>query len=100
MDLTRTRGALVLGAAGAAAAVFIAAPIASADPPNPVCSNGEVAMDGTCAPVTSMDPTSDALELPDARASDLNTDYSPGDFTPAGAPSEDFLSERGYPETP
>ena len=56
-------------------------------------------MDGTCAPVTSMDPTSDALELPDSRASDLDSDYSPGDFTPSGAPSEDFLSERGYPST-
>lgn len=102
MDLTRARAARVLAAAGAAAAVFgmIAAPTAIADPPNPVCSNGEVAMDGTCAPVTSMDPTSDALELPDSRASDLDTDYSPGNYAPSGAPSEDFLSERGYPSTP
>jgi len=101
MDLARARAARVLATAGAAAAVLamIAAPTAAADPPSLVCSNGEVAMDGTCAPVTSMDPTSDALELPDSRASDLDSDYSPGDFTPSGAPSEDFLSERGYPST-
>jgi hypothetical protein len=97
MDLAKARTALVL-AAGAASAVFamIAAPTAVAAPPNPVCSNGEVAMDGTCAPPMSMDPTSDAMELPDARASDLDNDFSPGDFTPSGAPSEAFLSERGY----
>jgi hypothetical protein len=35
------------------------------------------------------------MELPDSRASDLDSDYSPGDFTPSGAPSEDFLSEPG-----
>jgi hypothetical protein len=98
MDLARAQAAWVLAAAGATAAVFaiIAAPNASADPSKLVCSNGEVAMDGTCAPVTSMDPTSDALELPDARASDLVNDYSPGNFAPSGAPSEAFLSERGY----
>jgi hypothetical protein len=100
MNIARARAALVLAAAGAASAVFamIAAPIATADP-NLVCSNGEVAMDGTCMPPTSMDPTSDALELPDSRASDLVNDYSPGDFDPSGAPSEAFLSERGYPST-
>ena len=38
--------------------------------------------------------------FPDARASDLDNDYSPGDFTPSGAPSEAFLSERGYPSQP
>ena len=66
MDLAKVRTALVLAAAGAASAVLamIAAPTAAADPSNLVCSNGEVAMDGTCSPAMSMDSTSDAMELP------------------------------------
>jgi hypothetical protein len=102
MDLAKARTAVVLAAAGAAYAglAMIAAPTAAADTSNLVCSNGEVAMDGTCSPAMSLDATSDAMELPDARASDLDNDYSPGDFTPSGAPSEAFLSERGYPSQP
>jgi len=89
----------LLAAAGAASTVLamIAAPTAIADPSGLVCSNGETAMDGTCTPVTSMDPISDSLELPDSRVADVS---SPGDFGPSGAPSEDYLSERGYGSRP
>ena|ERR1700756_5717019 len=100
--LTRARTARLLAAAGTASAVFaiIAAPTAIAAPPDLVCSNGEIAMDGTCVPATSMDPISDSLELPDNTVSDVSSDFSPGDFSPSGAPSEDYLSERGYGSQP
>ena len=95
------RSAGLLAAAGitSAAFAFLAAPTAIADTSNLICSNGEIAMDGTCVPATSMDPVSDSLELPDSRVSDVSG-VSPGDFSPSGAPSEAYLSERGYGSQP
>jgi hypothetical protein len=96
MRMTKSAPARLLAATGASAALaMIGAPIALADTSNLICSNGEVAMDGTCVPQTSLDGTMDSLELPDGRATDISGS-SIGDFDASGAPSEAFLSERGY----
>jgi hypothetical protein len=96
MSMTKSAPARIFAAAGAAAALaIIGAPSALADTPSLICSNGEVAMDGSCVAQTSMDGTMDSLELPDGRATDLSGS-SVGDFDASGAPSEAFLSERGY----
>jgi hypothetical protein len=84
--------------AAAAVSVVLAmfgAPSAFADSSDLICSNGEVAMDGTCSPPTSVDGTMDSLEIPDGSAGDLSGS-SVGDFDTGGAPSEAYLSERGY----
>jgi|ERR1700741_3062622 hypothetical protein len=98
MRVAKPRTARLLAAAGAASAVFAmigAAPAAVADPSDLICSNGELAMDGTCVPP---DNTSSSLEVPDGSANDIvpSNDFSPGTFDNSGAPSEAYLSERGY----
>jgi hypothetical protein len=84
-------------AAGSASAVFamICAPTAIAEPSDLVCSNGEVAMDGTCVPP---DNTAASLEVPQGSVSDTvpSSDSGPGSFDNVGAPTEAYLSERGY----
>jgi hypothetical protein len=80
--VTNARTARLLAAAGAASAVFamIGAPTALADSSDLACSNGDVAMDGTCVPPTTMDTTSDALTLPNGTANDVvpSPDFSQG----------------------
>lgn len=97
MRVAKPRTARLLAAVGAASAVFamIGSPAAVADPSDLICSNGELAMDGTCVPP---DNTSSSMELPDGSASDVvpSNDSSPGTFDNSGAPSEAYLSERGY----
>jgi hypothetical protein len=84
-------------AAGAASAVFaiICAPTAIAEPSDLMCSNGEVAMDGTCVPP---DNTAASLEVPQGTVNDTMpaSNSSPGSFDDVGAPTEAYLSERGY----
>ncbi len=94
MGPRKSRSARLWVTVGAASAVLamLGSPSAAADS-GLTCSNGQVAMDGTCAPPTTLDNTSDSLGLPDGRASDLS---NPADFDVSGAPSEAFLSERGY----
>ena len=98
MHVPRSRTARLLAAAsGAAASVFamIGAPTAIAEPSDLMCSNGEVAMDGTCVPP---DNTAASLEVPQGSISDTvpSSDSSPGSFDNVGAPTEGYLSERGY----
>jgi hypothetical protein len=102
MHVPRSRTARLLAAAAAAAggaafAVFamIGAPTAIAEPSDLMCTNGEVAMDGTCVPA---DNTAASLEVPQGSVNDMvpSSDSSPGSFDDVGAPSEAYLSERGY----
>lgn len=94
MGVTKSRTARLRMAAGPALAVIaiLGSPSATADS-GLTCSNGQVAMDGTCAAPSTLDHTSDSLGLSDGRVSDLST---PADFDVSGAPSEAYLSERGY----
>lgn len=93
---SRTAGFWAATSAAVAALAIAGAPTALADSPNLTCGNGQVAMDGTCVTPTGQDTSADALEIPQGMASDLSTDSSPGDYDVSGAPSEQYLSERGY----
>jgi hypothetical protein len=74
---------------------MICAPTAIAEPSDLMCSNGVVAMDGSCVPP---DDTTASLELPQGSVSDTvpSSDSSPGSFDNVGARTEAYLSERGY----
>src|SRR3984957_10143010 len=98
MRVPRSRTArLLAAAAGSASAVFAmnCAPTAIAEPSDLMCSNGEVAMDGAGVPP---DKTAASLEVPQGSISATvpSSDSSPGSFDNVGAPTEAYLSERGY----
>ena len=52
-------------------------------------------MDGTCVPP---DNTAASVEVPQGSVSDTvpSSDSGPGSFVSVGAPTEAYLSERGY----
>ncbi len=52
-------------------------------------------MDGTCVPP---DNTAASVEVPQGSVSDTvpSSDSGPGSFDSVGAPTEAYLSERGY----
>jgi hypothetical protein len=97
MRTETSRIARLSAAAGALSAVFavIGAPIALAHADDLTCSNGEVAMDGTCAPPT--DNTSAAMGLPQGNINDVVSSLNnPSLFEPPDQLTEAEVASPGF----
>ncbi len=87
----------LLAAVGAVFAVsaIIGVPIAVAQADDLTCSNGEVALDGTCVPPN--DNTSTALGLPQGNVSDVVSSLNnPSLFDPPGQLTEAEVASPGF----
>jgi hypothetical protein len=92
---SRTARRLVVAGALSAAVAVIGVPIAVAQADDLTCSNGEVAMDGTCVPPT--DNTSTALGLPQGNVSDVVSSLNnPSLFDPPYQLTESEVASPGY----
>ncbi len=98
MRPTRSRTITSLLAAVAAefaVSAMIGAPAAVAQPDDLTCSNGEVALDGTCVPPN--DNTSTALGLPQGNVSDVVSSLNnPSLFDPPGQLTEAEVASPGF----
>ena len=98
MRPTRSRtitSLLAAVAAGFAVSATIGAPAALAQPDDLTCSNGEIALDGTCVPPN--DNTSTALGLPQGNVSDVVSSLNnPSLFDPPGQLTEAEVASPGF----
>src|SRR6476620_4350453 len=98
MRATRSRTITALLAtvgAGFAVSATIGAPAAVAQPDDPTCSNGEIAMDGTCVPPT--DNTSTALGIPQGNVNDVVSSLNnPSLFDPPYQLTEAEVASPGF----
>ena len=92
---SRTITSLFAVGAGFAVSAIIGAPAAVAQPDDLTCSNGEVALDGTCVPPN--DNTSTALGLPQGNVSDVVSSLNnPSLFDPPGQLTEAEVASPGF----
>ena len=89
------RLSVAAGAALAAAVAVMGAPIAVAHADDLTCSDGEVAMDGTCVPPT--DNTSTAMGLPQGNVNDVVSSLNnPSLFEPPYQLTEAEVASPGF----